>query len=197
MLNVFSNHKHHLWFEIMPSNDDSKKSNASDSFASMVSSTKILKSDRVAPYRKKIEPIARQRIADDQRVMEELLSSDDEETSFHSGDELKYIRDGYPPRLLKRLRRGDYSIQDELDLHGLFANEAKEHVHGFINECARSNITAVRIIHGKGIHSRGKKPVLKNLIIGWLKKNQFIIAACSTPGNDGSTGAIYVLIDAK
>lgn len=175
--------------------DDPDKSKAHDSFASLMSSTKVLKTDRVAPYRKKIKPIAQQRLADDQRVMQELLNSDDETSSFHSGDELKFIRDGYPPRIIKRLRRGDYSIQDELDLHGLIVNEAKQQVHAFINDCARTNITAVRIIHGKGIHSKDKKPILKNFILGWLKKNQFVIAACSTPNHDGSTGAVYVLIN--
>ena len=181
----------------MSDNDKSNKANPTESFADLMSSTKRLKSDRVAPYRKKIEPIAHQRIADDQRVMEELLESSDEETNFFSGDELKFLRDGYPPHILKKLRRGDYSIQEELDLHGLFADEAKSLVHGFINECARENITAVRIVHGKGLHSRDKKPVLKNLILGWLKKNQFVIAVCSTPANDGSTGAVYVLINTK
>jgi len=98
---------------------------------------------------------------------------------------------------LKRLRRGDFSIQDELDLHGLIASEAKAMTHEFINECAYQEVSAVRIIHGKGNHSRHKKPVLKNLIIGWLKRNQFVIAATSTPQNDGSTGAIYVLLKYK
>ena len=183
----------------MADNDDSKKSKISDSFASLMSSTKVLKNDRIAPYRKKIKPIAQQRLADDQRLLQELVSSDDEATSFHSDDELTFIRDGYPPKTLKQLRRGDYAIQDELDLHGLIINDAKQQVHAFINDYARSNSnkTAVRIIHGKGIHSKDKKPILKNLILGWLKKNQFVIAVCSTPNHDGSTGAVYVLINAK
>ena len=176
---------------------DDKNNHAKNSFSSMVSSTKRISSDKVAPYRKKIAPIAKQKLADDQLVMEELLASDDESTSFYSGDELTFLRDGYPPKILKRLRRGEYSIQEELDLHGLFADEAKRNVHGFINECARYQVSAVRIIHGKGLHSPDKKPVLKNLILGWLKKNQFVIAVCSTPANDGSTGAIYVLLNSK
>jgi len=154
-----------------------------------------MQSDKIAPYRKKIKPIAQQRLADDSRVMEELLSSDDESSSFFSGDELTFLRDGYPRRILRKLRRGEYAIQEELDLHGLIAAEAKEQVHGFINECARHQISAVRIVHGKGLHSRDKKPILKNLILGWLKKNQFVLAVCSTPANDGGTGAIYALID--
>ena len=175
--------------------DDTKK--ISHSFGDLVPSTKRLKTDKIAPYRKKIKPIAKQTQADDMRVMEELLSSDDETASFDSGDELTFLRDGYPNKVLKKLRSGDYSIQEELDLHGLFADEAKQQVHGFINECAHYKISAVRIIHGKGLHSPDKKPILKNLILGWLKKNQYIIAVCSTPANDGGTGAIYALVKSK
>jgi len=172
----------------------SKKDN---SFADLVSSTKRMKSDKVAPYRKKIAPVASQRQADDLQVMHELLSSDDEYSSYFSGDELTFLRDGYPRKILKQLRRGEYSIQEELDLHGLFLDEAKEHVHSFVNECARHHISAVRIVHGKGLHSPEKKPVIKNFILGWLKKNQFVIAVCSTPANDGGTGAIYALLDKR
>ena len=180
--------------------DDTNNNNGqkqTDSFSSLMSSTKRLRSDRIAPYRKKIQPVAAQRQTDEARVMQELLSSDDEASSFYSGDELTFLRDGYPRSILKKLRRGEYAIQEELDLHGLFADEAKINVHEFINECARYNISAVRIIHGKGLHSPDKKPVLKNLILGWLKKNQFIIAVSSTPANDGGTGAIYALIHNK
>jgi len=178
-------------------NKNNGKQEAGESFVSLMSSTKRLQTDKVSPYRKRIKPVATQRQADEARVMEELLSSDDESSSFYSGDELTFLRESYPRNILKKLRRGEYAIQEELDLHGLFAEEAKVQVHGFINECARYNISAVRIIHGKGLHSPDKKPVLKNLILGWLKKNQFIIAVSSTPSNDGGTGAIYALINSK
>ena len=153
-----------------------------------------LKQDKIAPFRKPIEPIPHQRILDDQRVIQELLEHSDESASFESGDELKFLRSGYSTRLLKKLSRGDYAIQDELDLHGLVAGDAKVETHGFINECARDNVRAVRIVHGKGRNSAGRKPVLKNMLIGWLSKNQHVIAIVSTPANDGGTGAVYVLL---
>ncbi|MFT6006339.1 MAG: DNA-nicking Smr family endonuclease [Pseudoalteromonas tetraodonis] len=156
---------------------------------------KPLKQDKVKPYRKPIDPIPRQRLLDNQRVLDELLEESDETASFESGDELKFLRTGFPPWLLKKLRRGDYAIQDELDLHGLVAGEAKQETHGFINECARDNVRAVRIVHGKGRNSAGRMPILKNMLIGWLSKNQYVIAVVSTPANDGGTGAVYVLLD--
>ena len=156
---------------------------------------KPLKQDKIAPFRKPVDPTPKQRQLDDQRVLEELLEESDESASFESGDELKFLRSGHSTRLLKKLRRGDYAIQDELDLHGLVVSEAKQDTHSFVNECARNNVRAVRIVHGKGRNSAGRQPVLKNMLIGWLSKNQHVIAVVSTPANDGGTGAVYVLLD--
>lgn len=155
---------------------------------------KRLKQDRIEPFRRALKPIPRQRMLDNERVMQELLEASDETTSYESGDELKFLRSGYSSRLLKKLRRGDFSIQDELDLHGLVVADAKQETHGFINECARDRVRAVRIVHGKGRNSAGRMPVLKNMLVGWLSKNKHVIAVCSTPANDGGTGAVYVLL---
>ena len=153
-----------------------------------------LKQDRITPYRAKLDSAPRQRLLDNQRVIQELLEESDETTSFESGDELKFLRSGHSSRLLKKLRRGDYAIQDELDLHGLIVSDAKQETHAFINECTRDRVRAVRIVHGKGRNSAGRMPVLKNMLLGWLSKNQHVVAVCSTPANDGGTGAVYVLL---
>lgn len=171
--------------------DDPSKNDASELLSLGV---KPLKQDRVTPYRKPLDPVPRQRLLDNERVMQELLEASDESASYESGDELKFLRSGYSTRLLKKLRRGDYAIQDELDLHGLVSGEAKQETHAFVNECARDNVRAVRIVHGKGRNSAGRTPVLKNMLIGWLSKNQHVIAVVSTPANDGGTGAVYVLL---
>lgn len=156
---------------------------------------KRLKQDKIAPYRPPLPTVARQRQLDNERVMEELLAESDETTSFESGDELKFLRAGHSSRLLKKLRRGDYAIQDELDLHGLVVAEAKQETHAFVNECARDRVRAIRIVHGKGRNSAGRTPVLKNMLLGWLSKNQHVLAVCSTPANDGGSGAVYVLLN--
>ena len=169
-------------------NDDNKMDK-------LLGGVKPLKQDKIAPYRKPLDPTPKQRLLDEQRVLDELLEESDEMVSYESGDELKYLKSGYSPRLIKKLRRGDFAIQDELDLHGLIASEAKRETHGFVNECARDNVRAIRIVHGKGRNSAGRTPVLKNMLIGWLSKNQHVIAVCSTPANDGGTGAVYVLLN--
>ena len=153
-----------------------------------------LQQDRITPYRKPVSALPRQRLLDQERVMQELLEESDETTSYESGDELRFLRDGYSSRLLKKLRRGDYAIQDELDLHGLIVSQAKLQTHEFIYECANTGVRAVRIVHGKGRNSAGRQPVLKNMLLGWLSKNKHVIAVCSTPANDGGTGAVYVLL---
>lgn len=163
----------------------------------MGSGVKVLEQTKVAPYRARLDATPRQRQLDEARVMQELLEINDETMSFESGDELKFLRAGASPRLLKKLRRGDFVIQDELDLHGSNANEAKHQTHRFINDCARDNVSAARIVHGKGRNSAGRTPVLKNLLLGWLSKNKHVVAVVSAPFNDGGTGAVYVLINAK
>lgn len=160
-------------------------------------SVKPLKQDKVVPYRKPIEPLARQRMLDEDRAMQELMDASDEAVNYESGDELKFIRAGFPPRLIKRLRRGDFTIQDKLDLHGLIVDQAKQYTHGFINECFNDGVRAVRIVHGKGRNSADRVPVIKSMLLGWLKKNPHVVAAVSAPVNDGGTGAVYVLLAAK
>ena len=173
----------------------SKDPTMKDLLENEISGVNRLKQDKITPYRPALSATPKQRLLDNQRVMDELLSETDETTSFESGDELKFLRAGYSSRLLKKLRRGDFAIQDELDLHGLTAGEAKRETHAFVNECARENVRAIRIVHGKGRNSAGRTPVLKNMLLGWLSKNQHVIAVCSTPANDGGTGAVYVLLD--
>lgn len=173
-----------------------KKSNSPE-FSTLVSGVKPLRNHRIKPHRPAIKPIPSQRIADDQLVLGQLLVCDPEEASILSGDELSYLRDGYPQKLLKRLRRGHYSIEDEFDLHGLTLRQAKTQVREFIADCEHNDLGTVRIIHGKGLSSPGRQPVLKRHILGWLKNIDTVIAVSSATPRDGGTGAIYVLINQK
>ena len=170
-----------------------KKHNSTE-FSKLLTGVKPLRNERVKPHRQVIKPIPAQRIADDQSVLDQLLDCDPEEASFLSGDELNYLKNGYPQKLLRRLRHGNYSIEDELDLHGLTLSQAKQQVREFLSECEYQGIGTVRIIHGKGLSSPGREPVLKRHILGWLKKIETVIAVSSATPRDGGTGAIYVLL---
>ena len=99
--------------------------------------------------------------------------------------------------LLKKLRKGAFSVQAELDLHGLSRKDARLELEGFIEECRRHSRTCVRIVHGKGNHSRDGVPVLKGLVQRWLShrrlSRQLVAYALARPV-DGGAGAIYVLL---
>lgn len=138
-------------------------------------------------------PEPRQRRADDLQVMKELLAAPDPEW-LESGETLSYRAPGIQDSVLRRLRRGDYHLDSELDLHGYNRFKAREVVADFLAWCLDRNLRCVRIIHGKGNGSPNSGPVLKTYLDGWLRKRKAVLAFCSARPVDGGTGAIYVLL---
>ena len=117
--------------------------------------------------------------------------------ALEAGDALAYRRDTVPPRTLQRLRRGDYSAQEELDLHWSDARQAETMLREFLNHARQHGIGCVRIIHGKGLNGDSKHPVLKNLVDRMLRHRADVLAFASAPANQGGTGAVLVLLAAK
>ncbi|MCG8379470.1 MAG: Smr/MutS family protein, partial [Proteobacteria bacterium] len=101
---------------------------------------------------------------------------------------------GLQKQTLRKLRRGQFNIEGELDLHGMTAVMAKEALSTFLKRCKSQNKRCIRIIHGKGLGSKDKKPVIKNKLNNWLQKRDDILAFCSAREVDGGTGAIYLLL---
>ena len=95
---------------------------------------------------------------------------------------------------MRKLRRGQYAIEAQLDLHGNTVPEARERVSTFLRDMQTQGKRCVRIIHGKGKSSEGKLPVLKGKVNAWLQQWDQVLAFCSARPNDGGTGAIYVLL---
>ena len=95
---------------------------------------------------------------------------------------------------MRRLARGRYAVQDEIDLHGLTVAEAKPRLADFIEYSARSGKTCVRIVHGKGLGSGDRGPVLKRKVARWLRQWDAVLAFVSARQVDGGTGALYVLL---
>lgn len=137
-------------------------------------------------------PRARQREADDRAVMRELMEGPLEDV----GDELLYRSEGVQDTVMRRLRRGTYRVQGELDLHGMRADEARDAIIDFLAERLERGARCVRIIHGKGLRSKGQGPVLKQRVDGWLRRRNDVLAFCSARREDGGTGAVYVLLRA-
>lgn len=136
---------------------------------------------------------ARQRELDEAAVMLELFDRPDPET-FESGETLTYRGDGIQDSVWRKLRRGGFSIQAEIDLHGLKRDAARLAVQRFLTRCQDHDRYCVRIIHGKGNGSPNSGPVLKRLVDGWLRQQRAVLAFCSARVEDGGTGAVYVLL---
>lgn len=141
------------------------------------------------------EPRPRQREADEARVLAESLSDDfDPGTLLDTDDGLGYTREGIGPDVLARLRRGQWSIQRQVDLHGLTRDAAREALARFIRQAGRDGLRCVRVVHGKGNGSPGREPVLKGKVRSWLVQKQEVIAFAQASAADGGHGALLVLL---
>ena len=163
-------------------------------FADLLEGVKIISSDRVVHNKPKPRPIPRQTNLDKRRVMDALLVSPDEHEDMQAGDSLAYMQPGIQKKVFKKLKKGHYCIEAELDLHGLTRDQAQTQLNTFINETRARGLRCVRIIHGKGYGSSNKGPVIKPLVNQWLQRRAEILAFCSARPSDGGTGAVYVLI---
>ena len=142
-------------------------------------------------------PRARQRELDERDVMQSLLSDPLYPEDLETGEELLFCRPGVQARTFKKLRRGAYSISAELDLHGLTVEQAREALERFLQQARRGPGYCVRIIHGKGLGSPNRLPVLKGRVDHWLRQHRDVLAFCSARRQDGGAGAVYVLLRRK
>lgn len=149
---------------------------------------------RAALPRRRPRPMPRQRVPDDDRAREEMLIVDKEDAEVETADELYFVRSGLQHSLLRKLRRGQFPVGAELDLHGMTVEQARQALAWFFGDCRASGVRCVRIVHGKGLSSLGRKPVLKSRLNGWLQRNEEVLAFCSARPADGGTGAVYVLL---
>lgn len=140
-------------------------------------------------------PVPRQREKDERAVLEELLDTPapGEDLELETGEELRYLRSGYPPRLLKRLRRGDFVVTLHLDLHHMTHDIARDALLTFIEDAKRARAGCVRVVHGKGLRSK-RGPVLKMMVNRLLRRHPAVIAFTSCRPVDGGTGAVVVLL---
>ena len=172
---------------------------SSDEFKEAVAGVRPLKrSGRIALKRPAPDPVPHQRRRDELAALAESLdgpvSIDD---ALDSGEELAYLRDGLSRQVLRRLRRGHWVIQDGLDLHGLNRSQAAHSVAEFLRECVARGLRCVRIVHGKGLGSHNREPVLKAKLRKWLPQRQEVLAYCQAPASEGGSGALLVLLKAK
>ena len=143
------------------------------------------------------KPIAKQFIRDEKQALRDSLSDDFYPAhELESGEELLYLRAGQSPDVLSKLRRGFWVVQAQIDLHGLISDEARAYVAEFIGTCKKNNVRCVRIVHGKGLGSRNREPVLKHKLRNWLMQKDEVIAYAQAKPDDGGSGAVIVLLKA-
>jgi len=168
-----------------------------DIFRRAVTDAKPLRSgDRVEEPKKRLKPKARFTRADEALVLRESLEDDFDTMERSNADSMRFSRPSVGRRTMRKLSRGRFSVQAEIDLHGMTVAEAKPRLSDFIDNCARQGLLCVRIVHGKGLGSGQRGPVLKNSVYHWLRKWNPVLAFVSARQVDGGTGAVYVLLQA-
>lgn len=140
-------------------------------------------------------PIPVQRQLDDQRVLLESISDEfDASTLLEVDDAMSFRRPGIGIDVARKLRRGHWSIQAEIDLHGLRREDAREALAAFLRESVRQGLRCVRVVHGKGLGSPGKTPVLKGKVHGWLVQKDEVLVFVQARADEGGAGAVVVLL---
>jgi DNA-nicking Smr family endonuclease len=146
---------------------------------------------RVAPP----APIPRQQQLDDAAALKESLSDEVDIGSLLDTDErLSFLRSGIGPDVAQKLRRGKWAIQGQVDLHGLRSDEAREALSAFIRDAHRAGWRCIRVVHGKGLGSPGKTPVLKDKVHRWLVQKNEVAAFVQAQPAQGGAGALVVLL---
>ena len=165
-------------------------------FALAVGPVLPLRKAAVPPIQRPLpSPQPRQRERDEAAVLRESISDDfDVETLLDTDDALSFRRPGIGPEVVRKLRRGVWTIQAQLDLHGLRRDAAREQLLDFLREADRHGLRCVRVIHGKGHGSPGRQPVLKGKVKSWLVQKNEVLAFTQARAADGGHGALLVLL---
>ncbi|HTY03269.1 MAG TPA: Smr/MutS family protein [Rhodocyclaceae bacterium] len=170
---------------------------AASVFRAAVADAMPLTSDRVHHEPPPAPPIPRHRERDEQAALAESIAAPDlADLHLEGGDEAAWLKPGMSPTVLRDLRRGRWVVQAHLDLHGMNRDEARHHVALFLAESAAHGQRCLRVVHGKGLGSPRREPVLKKLVLGWLAQRKEVLAFCQARPAEGGAGAVVVLIDA-
>jgi DNA-nicking Smr family endonuclease len=144
--------------------------------------------------KKKPAPKARFTRADERKALRESLEDDIDTIESANAENMRFHRQHVGARTMRKLARGKYAVQAEIDLHGMTVAEARPRLADFIDYSVKQNLLCVRIVHGKGLGSGQRGPVLKNSVNRWLRKWDSVLAFVSARQVDGGTGAVYVLL---
>ncbi len=148
------------------------------------------------------EPIARNTLADERNVLADAKYGErPAPQTWDAGQEFEhqqtFLRKGIGPDVVGKLRRGHWAVQAEHDLHGLTTVEAHDSLADFLVEARGRGLRCVRVIHGKGLTSPNREPVLKGKVRGWLAHWDDVLAYAEAPQHAGGGGAVLILLKGK
>ena len=175
-------------------NDADNSNRPEKLFRDAVRDVKPLPAEHKHVVRPKPNPTARFTRADQRAVLRESLDSPADPALLETGDEISFRRPGTPETLLRKLRRGHFKVDAEIDLHGLTSPQARTALRDFIATEVARGARCVRVIHGKGLGSGPRGPVLKNVVNVCLRRMEVVVAFGSARPFDGGSGAVYVLL---
>ncbi|MBP8143769.1 MAG: Smr/MutS family protein [Inhella sp.] len=157
--------------------------------------TPLPRNDRAELLRPRPLPLARQREDDERAALSQTMSDEfDVESLLETDAELSYRRPELPGSVLQRLRRGEWALQTQIDLHGLRRDEAREALGHFLQQCSLRGLRCVRVVHGKGHGSPGREGVLRVKVRRWLVQREEVMAFVQARPIDGGAGALVVLL---
>jgi DNA-nicking Smr family endonuclease len=168
-----------------------------DLFRESIGSVRRVRSDRVQSRPPPPKAVPKQRRKDESQVMHDLATGPIDFSQVETGEEISYLRPGLQKRVLSRLRRGHWRVQDQIDLHQMNLDAAGRSIRAFLEHADRERMSCVKIIHGKGLRSGPAGPQIKRLTARLLSRHDRVAAFASAPPNDGGTGAVYVLLRAR
>ena len=143
----------------------------------------------------RVAPVPRQRQLDERAALKaSIVDAIDGDALIESDQDLSYARDGISPQTVRKLRRGQWVVQAQLDLHGMTRDEAREAVLEFIQVAVREGKRCVRVVHGKGLGSANREPVLKSRVWHWLAHSGAVLAFTQARAAEGGAGALVVLL---
>jgi DNA-nicking Smr family endonuclease len=150
---------------------------------------------RVVHAPKPLTPLPFQRREDDRQVLRDSLSDEAvPDMELESGEALAFLRPGLSRQVLRRLRSGHWATQDQLDLHGARSDEARTWLVDFLTAAVKRGQRCVVVVHGKGLGSKNREPVLRRKVAGWLAQRSEVLAFSQARPADGGSGAVVVLL---
>ena len=149
---------------------------------------------RTVAARPRPRPHARFAREEREHVLRESLLTPVDPAALESGEHLSFRRSTIREEVLRKLKRGQFAVEAEIDLHGLGRQAAHEALRQFMSDCVHRGLRCVRVIHGKGLRSGPGGPVLKHVVDHWLRRIENVVAFASARPVDGGTGAVYVLL---